>query len=166
MAIEASPRLALPFLNAGQAQKEAFHNEALSILDLVVQAYVASATIATPPAAPAPGQCWIVPAGANGAWSGATDAIAGWTTGGWRFVLPAPGMRVQVADEECARAYSGSGWVPEAVRADGYYQSGVRVLSTRQSAIATPTGGSVTDSQARATISAILSALQAHGLIA
>ena len=35
-----SPRLALPFLTAGQAQKEMTHNEALQILDFVTVAAI------------------------------------------------------------------------------------------------------------------------------
>ncbi len=36
----ATPRLALPFLTAGQAQKEFYHNEALQTLDMVAAAAV------------------------------------------------------------------------------------------------------------------------------
>ncbi len=38
--MNASQRLALPFILPGQAQKELFHNEALQTLDLVVAAAV------------------------------------------------------------------------------------------------------------------------------
>ncbi|MEO8723276.1 MAG: DUF2793 domain-containing protein [Sphingobium sp.] len=166
MAFDTSPRLSMPFLNAGQAQKETFHNEALTVLDIIVQAHVESATLATPSGTIVRGQCWIVPAGATGAWTGRADSVAGWTDGGWRFVAPLPGLRVHVADEGLIRMYDGSAWVQDAVRPDGYYQGGMRVLSARQAAIATPSGGSVTDAQARTSINAILAALQAHGLIA
>lgn len=165
MANETSPRLSMPFLNAGQAQKEQFHNEALSVLDILVHAHAESAAVTTPPGSPVRGQCWIVPTGATGVWAGQVNKLAGWTDGGWRFVAPQPGMRVHVQDEGLFRAYTGSAWNAEAIRPDGYYQAGVRVLSVRQAAIAAPAGGSVTDTQARAAINAILAAMQAHGLI-
>lgn len=165
MANETSPRLSMPFLSPAQAQKEQFHNEALSVLDILVHAHVESATVATTPGSPVRGQCWIVPTGASGAWAGQVNKLAGWTDGGWRFVTPLPGMRAHVQDEDLFRAYSGTAWNAEAIRPDGYYHAGVRVVSVRQAAISAPTGGGVIDSQARTAINAILAAMQAHGLI-
>ena len=46
MSDDSTARLALPFLAPGQAQKELYHNEALSRLDLLVQTVVLSALIA------------------------------------------------------------------------------------------------------------------------
>ena len=43
---------------------------------------------------------------------------------------------------------------------------GVPVVGARQPAIATPTGGTVVDAEARATVAQLLAALRAHGLIA
>jgi len=43
---------------------------------------------------------------------------------------------------------------------------GEAVLGARQGAIAEPDGGSVVDTQARATLGAILAALRSHGLVA
>jgi hypothetical protein len=91
---ETSARFALPFLQPGQAQKEVYHNEALALLDIAVQAAVQSADVAVPPDSPATGSCWIVAAGATGAWAGRSGTIAGWTSGGWRFVEPSEGMQV------------------------------------------------------------------------
>ena len=42
---------------------------------------------------------------------------------------------------------------------------GQRVLAGRQLPIATPAGGTVIDTEGRSAISAIISALQSHGLI-
>ena len=65
-----TPRLALPLLQPGQAQKEMGHNEALAALDLIVQPNVVAAGIDTPPTSPESGQCWIVGASPTGAWAG------------------------------------------------------------------------------------------------
>ncbi len=165
MADELSARLGLPLIHAGQAQKEVAHNEALSLLDMLVQAAVESADAAAPPASPAVGQCWIVDSGASGAWAGKSGMIAGWTAGGWRFAAPVEGIRVWVADRGHAVGFDGGIWVDESARADGYYVDGLQVLSARQTAITAPTGGSVVDSEARAVIASIIGALQSHGLV-
>jgi hypothetical protein len=50
--------------------------------------------------------------------------------------------------------------------ADSYKVSGIKVVGSQQAAIVDPTGGVTVDSQARTAIIAILTALEAHGLIA
>lgn len=69
-------RLALPLLAAAQAQKHVTHNEALVILDAVVQASALDKDLTSPPASPADGDAYIVAASATGAWSGHDDDIA------------------------------------------------------------------------------------------
>jgi hypothetical protein len=64
------------------------------------------------------------------------------------------------APERCASTAARDG----AVRADGLYFANVRVVGAQQAAITEPSGGSVVDSEARTAITAILDALQAHGL--
>ena len=52
--------LKLPFIMAAQAQKHVTHNEALRILDAVVQLSVINRDLATPPASPTNGQRYII----------------------------------------------------------------------------------------------------------
>ena len=165
MSLIQTDRLALPLLAAGQAQKELAHNEALLLLDLVSQPVAQSADLATPPATPSPGQCWIVGAAPTGAWSGKAMAIAGWTENGWRFAMPAAGWRAWVTDRGHMVRFDGSGWNDEAVRNAGYYIAGEQVVGPRQAAIADPAGGATVDSQARTTLLSILAMLREHGLI-
>lgn len=73
---EATTRLALPFIVPGQAQKEFYHNEALVRIDMALHACV-EGELASPPANPVEGECWLVSAGASGAWSGKDKTIAG-----------------------------------------------------------------------------------------
>jgi hypothetical protein len=160
-----SPRLALPFLAAGQAQKEATHNEALQRIDLAVQPAV-TAIATTPPANPAEGQAWIVGAAATGAWAGRGGQVAGWTGGGWRYLLPFEGFRAWLVDERLTARFVGGTWVTGEVRARRVLVNGVPVLGARQPSVADPTGGAIVDAQARAAVAAVLSALRAHGLIA
>lgn len=158
-------RLRLPLLAAGQAQKEVTHNEALMLLDIIAQATVESRSLSTPPAAPEAGQCWVVPPDATGIWSGQAGAIACWTAGGWMFLRPDTGWRAWARDRGHMIRFDGSLWVDAAVRADGIYLGGQRVIASRREAIAAPTGGVSRDEEARATLVAILEALRAHGLI-
>lgn len=166
MSDTATPRLALPFLQAGQAQKEITHNEALQRLDALVQPVALSATLATPPASPMEGQCWIVASAAVGDWAGRSAQLAQWTGGGWRFAQPSNGWRIWVTDQAEEWFFQSGSWAPASVRDDGFYVAGDRVVAARQPSIAAPSGGSTVDTEARATLAAVLAALRSHGLIA
>lgn len=165
MSDERSARLALPYLEPGQAQKETFHNEALAWLDLTVQAAVTAVGIDTPPTSPATGDCWIVGAAPVGAWSGQAGALAGWTAGGWRFVAPTEGMIVwSIADAMSVRHLGGT-WATGMLSAHRLSIDGVQVVAARQPAVAAPGGGATIDAEARAAIASVLIALRNHGLI-
>lgn len=170
MSDDRSPRLSLPLLAAGQAQKEITHNEALQAIDALVQPVVVSAGVATPPSSPAVGACWIVAVGTPGAeqgeWDGHQGEIAQWTAGGWRFAAPSAGWRCYVIDRSAAMNHDGLTWQDDVVRADGVYINDERIVGARSGAISGPVGGLVTDDEARATINTILAMLRDHGLIA
>ncbi|MBT2186866.1 DUF2793 domain-containing protein [Sphingobium nicotianae] len=158
-------RLGLPLLAAGQAQKEVTHNEALILLDCLTQAAVESADLAAPPMTPSPGQCWIVGSGATGEWADRDAMLAAWTASGWLFASPRTGWRVWAIDRANGVRFNGAHWIDEPAQDDGYYVDDERVVGARQGAIVSVTGGAVQDSEARAAIAAILSALRVHGLI-
>jgi hypothetical protein len=164
--MDTTPRWALPLLFAGQAQKEIFHNEALVLIDALLHGRAESADLGAPPADPAPGQCWIVAAGAAGAWAGQAGAIACWTGGGWRFVPPRAGLSIEIADRGHALRHDGAAWRDGAIRDDGVYLDDERVIAQRQPGISAPTGGATIDAEARSTIADILAMLRIHGLIA
>lgn len=166
MTDQTTARLSLPLLQAGQAQKELSHNEALTLLDLAAQAVVLAVGRDDPPADPAAGACWIVGTAPLGAWSGCAGAIAGWTPGGWRFLAAREGMTAwSVADAAQAR-FAGSAWTVGALRGSGLTIAGSPVVGPRQPAVASPAGGAVVDAEARAALAGILAALRNHGLIA
>lgn len=163
---DVSARLGLPLLVPGQAQKELFHNEALAAIDLALQASVVAVGLDQPPAAPAPGQCWIVGTAPAGDWSGQASALAGWTAGGWRFVAAVEGMAVwDRATGSVARRVGGL-WLSGIVTGMRFVVGGVQVVGSRAAAIGAPAGGTTVDAEARATVTAILTALRGHGLIA
>lgn len=161
-----TPRFGLPLLAAGQAGKELTHNEALALLDLLVQPMVQAMGTVTPPADPAVGQCWIVGIGATGAWAGQGARMAGWTGGGWRFLEPFEGMEVWDVSQAIPIAYRGGVWQEGDVAARRLTIAGEQVVGAREPAIADPVGGATVDDRARATLAAILVALRHHGLIA
>lgn len=163
---DTSARLGLPMIEAGQAQKELTHNEALLLLDLGVQAGVVAVGVDTPPIAPVAGQAWVVGAAPTGAWTGQAGAIAGWTAGGWRFLVPREGFAVWCeATGTVARSRAGA-WETGLVRAAALLVDGAAVVGARRAAVADPSGGTTVDAKARATIGQILEALRGHGLIA
>ena len=142
----ATPRLGLSLLAVAQAQKEVTHNEALIVLDALVQAVVEAGPLVAPPPTPAEGQCWIVGAAATGEWLGQDGAIALWTAGGWRFVAPREGMRVVRLVDQMRVRYGDGAWIaPDTV--------------------VTPGGGAVIDVEARAAIAALILNLEAQGLM-
>lgn len=163
--MSATARFALPLLNAGQAQKELFHNEALTLADALVQPCVEAAGVNAPPADPEPGQCWIAGAAPVDAWAGHAGALALWTTGGWRFAAPREGMSAWVAEDGQLARYTGSVWHVGRLTGAQLLVDGEQVVGAREPAIDEPDGGSVIDAEARASITAILTALRAHGLI-
>ena len=165
MSDDRTARLALPLLQPGQAQKEATHNEALTLLDLAVQASVTAVGTNVPPVAPTAGSAWIVGAAPTGGWAGQARAVAGWTASGWRFLAPREGMTVwSVADGQSARFGAGA-WTLGVLAGSRVSIGGVDVVGARRGAVPDPAGGTLIDVQARASIGAILAALRGHGLI-
>lgn len=149
-----SARLGLPFLEAGQAQKEWTHNEALQLVDLAVAAAVEGPPGDVAPAAPEVGACYLVGSAPQGAWVGHAHALAGWFDGGWRFVVAVEGLRVLDKTNRSVGTFIAGAW-----------QFGP-LLGGPLAAMAAPSGGSVVDAEARAAIAAILARLRDHRLIA
>ena len=141
----ASPRLSLPYLFAGQAQKEVFVNEALTRLDALVHLVVEQETN-SPPATLEPGQSWLVGSVPTGAWVGHAADIAWQQGGSWVFAKPVPGMK----------AFDKS--TGQQILYDESWQRAV--------AVAAPSGGTTVDTQARAAIAGLIAALTTTGILA
>lgn len=99
--MDASARLGLPYLIAGQMQKHVTVNEALTRLDVLVQTRIASRTTAVQPATPVDGELYILPTAPTGAvWGDLTEGeLVRADTGGWTVEPAAEGMIALVADE-------------------------------------------------------------------
>jgi hypothetical protein len=162
---ETSARFAMPFILPGQAQKEAFHNEALTLLDAGLHPCVEGDPADELPIDPAPGQGWIVGAGAGGAWAGKADQLACWTEAGWRFVAPVPGMTAWNLDAGCWLYWTGAGWSGGEWPASALKIGGRQVVGPRLETVSSPSGGTIIDAEARLALDAVIVALRTHGLI-
>ncbi|ATY33349.1 DUF2793 domain-containing protein [Sphingomonas psychrotolerans] len=159
-----TPRLAMPLLQSGQAQKEMTHNESLARLDLIVQGAVVAAGVDTPPTSPEPGACWLVGAAPDGVWAGHPHALAGWTRSGWIFVEPREGMQLSLGSTQGIARFSAGIWRLGELHGKVFVE-GDQVVGPRGDAVAEPSGGSTVDAEARTAIVSILEAMRSHGLI-
>ena len=108
---DTTPSLALPLLAAAQAQKHVTHNEALMLLDGLVQLAVLDKDLAAPPASPAEGDRYLIAsASPTGAWAGWAGRIARYQDGAWRSLIPKAGWFAFVADEGDLYTYAAGAW--------------------------------------------------------
>jgi hypothetical protein len=114
MSDDATPRLGLPYVAAGQAQKHVTVNEAFARLDGLVQTAVVSRSLAAQPADPDDGALYILPGAATGeVWAEAeAGALIRFEAGGWQTVAPRAGHLVWVSDETLALVFDGGDWRP------------------------------------------------------
>ena len=140
-------RHGLPYLFAGQAQKEAFVNEALARIDALVQPSVL-ALRSDPPATPVSGDCYLIGPAPTGVWQDRSGAIACWAESQWLFADPTQGALVYDRAADCLAAYDGAaGW---------------RYAVTP----AAPSGGATQDGEARAALAAVVAGLRTLGIFA
>lgn len=138
-----SPRFALPLLYAGQAQKEAFVNEALSLADALLHCSIEGES-SVPPTSPGDGMNWLIAADATGDWEGREGMLACRQSGNWLYIPPRDGMRVFDIFAGQERIYFGS------------WKKAVPLLE--------PTGGTTVDVEARAVLSNLIAAMRAVGI--
>lgn len=108
---DTTARLGLPYIAAAQAQKHVTHNAAIRQLDALTHLTLQSVSTTAPPASPADGQCWFVPAGATGVWAGKGGLMGAYEAGAWDFYTPRTGFLAYVVDERRARVFDGSAFV-------------------------------------------------------
>jgi len=106
-----SANLALPFIEGGELLPDVTLNEALRVIDTLLQLAVLDRDLTAPPVSPGEGERWIVKATATGAWTGHANHIAAWQDGGWVFSIPRAGWLAYVIDEDGLVAWNGSAWI-------------------------------------------------------
>jgi hypothetical protein len=105
-----STHLGLPYIDAAQAQKHVTHNEALRMLDAIVQLSVTARNVVSTPVSPAEGGRWLVGGGATGAFAGNTNNVAVFQDGLWRFFVPQKGWHAYVESEGAFILFDGTNW--------------------------------------------------------
>lgn len=138
-----SPRFALPLLFAGQAQKEAFVNEAHARADALLHCAI-EGEAAAPPTTPVEGTNWLVAASPTGPWAGQAGKIACRQAGNWLFVAPRDGIVLLNRANGQQRRYFAS-WLAPTVPA-------------------APSGGATIDAEARTAIADLVAALRTAGV--
>ena len=139
-----TPRLGLPLLFAGQTQKEGFLNETAARIDALMCLAIEDEA-SSPPSAPLDGQSWLIGSEPTGDWAGRDGKIAIRQGGNWLFATPVDGLRL-------LNRASGQEW-----RFAGGWQVPERPVL--------PSGGTTIDTEARAAIAGIVSALVIAGLV-
>lgn len=108
----ATPSLGLPQLAPAQALKHVTHNEALAMLDMLVQAVVLAMVNILPPD-PSPGDAYLVAPDADGDLAMKRDYIVQFDAGGWRGAMPRAGWRVWSMEAGATLMHDGNGWSAE-----------------------------------------------------
>lgn len=157
-------RHALPLLSAGQAQKEITHNEAILAIDRQLHLAVQLRVLAAPPETPVAGHAYIIAAGAVDAWAGQSGNIASYDGFGWHFAEPVVGCVAWIVEEAVFSVYAGD-WSTGGWPATGLRVAGRDVLSATPASIAGPVGGLVVDSECRAALAYLLTALKDQGVV-
>ena len=140
-------RLDLPYLFPGQAQKEAFVNEALARLDALVQPSVIDKRN-DPPSNPVAGDSYLVGSLPTGEWVDRIGAIAVWVENQWLLTAPREGMAVFERAAGClARYWATSGW-------------------NRAATPPAVTGGTVQDTELRVAFAQMVDGLRSLGFFA
>ena len=106
-----SPNLILPYIQASQAQKHITHNEAIKLLDGMVQLGVLSRIVAAPPGSPVDGDRYIVASGATGLWAGWDLNVAFFVDGAWVRLIPRVGWIAYSVADTAFYSWNGSAWV-------------------------------------------------------
>ena len=141
---EQTANIGLPYILPSQAQKHVTHNEALRMLDAVVQLAVLDRDLAAPPASPDAGARYIIAASPTGAWTGHAGSVAAWQDGAWNFYPPEIGWRCWIADENELLVFDGSAWV-KAQRTQGLALFGINTTADSSNRLAVRSTASLFD---------------------
>lgn len=107
---EQTTRHGLPYLMPAQAQKHVTHNEALRMLDGLVNIALSGMGSNEPPAPPVEGEIHLVGEQPEGDWNGQAGRLAVFQDGGWFFHAPVSGMTAYDLASGQLLVYDGSDW--------------------------------------------------------
>ena len=118
--------LGLPYLLPSQAQKHVTHNEALRLLDILVQLRLVGIGAETPPETPVEGEIHALGDTPTGDWAGQAHMLAVRLDAGWSFLAPQPGWHGWDMAKEELRIWDGSNWVLPTSNPDRLNKLGIR----------------------------------------
>jgi Protein of unknown function (DUF2793) len=131
-----------------------------------VQTVIEGNAANVPQANPIVGRIYLIGAAPSGAWQGQANALAAWTSNGWRFTPAFEGLQVIVRSSGQNAVFRAGGWLTGVLEVTAVRVNGTRVLGPQTPAIPGASAGAVQDVQARATLDAVLNSLRSHGIIA
>ena len=106
-----TPRLNLPYIHSGQAQKEITHNEALTMLDVYINPVVQDIGIYTLPENAQNGMLFVIHHNPEQALQEHAGKIAQrLEPNQWRFVKPTKWMRVLLDNNGAMYIFNGNDW--------------------------------------------------------
>ena len=143
-----TPRHKLPLLAVGQAQKEMIHNEAVMLIDNIMNIEVIGVSNDPSVALQNMSQhnmCWLIGSEPVGEWINKNNNIAIFSDNGWRYLEPVENMVLYNEELNSKMMFSESIWLP-AIQ------------------ISEASGGEFVDSQARDSIQEIIAAMKLFGL--
>jgi hypothetical protein len=104
-------KLKLPLIHSGQAQKEITHNEALCLLDVLINTVIQDIFVNKPPLEAALGELYIIGENPIAEFANHPNKIAQKLESGWRFIT-APKWLIATIDQGGSRyTYSGKIWL-------------------------------------------------------
>ncbi len=108
---DVTARLDLPLIKPSQAQKHVTHNEAIQVLDGLVQAALEQTGAVTPPFEPVPGTLFALGAAPTGDCADQGGKLAYGASEGWVFINPEEGWRAWDKSAGDFKVYQSNAWV-------------------------------------------------------
>ncbi|MEP7457115.1 DUF2793 domain-containing protein [Phyllobacterium sp. SB3] len=127
--MEQTSNLKLPYIAPSQAQKHVTHNEAIRVLDALVQLSVVSRSLSVPSAVAAEGTRYIVGTQATGLWANRDNQIAAWQDGTWAFFTALEGWNVWVEEEENFVVFHQNKWISMEIRTNPVSRLGIEATA-------------------------------------
>lgn len=112
MRISTTKNFNLPFVFAGQFNKDIAVNEAFFLIDFLLQGRVISVDYTWQPESPNDGDSYLIPQNAEDIWADYKQYIAVYnTTKGWVYIPPSEGLRFFVNDKNAEYIFKNNSWI-------------------------------------------------------
>lgn len=106
-----TPNLSIDLIHPNQSQKELTINEALTIIDSVLNNSIININVNNIPLNPASGDLYHIGDSATGEWENYLGHMAVYTDGGWRYFMPRHGFIMWSNAHDSKIVYKQGAWV-------------------------------------------------------